>query len=49
MTPGWATALDIDIPLEANEPALSVAVSIEVRRATSAIRSVPVPSPRTTL
>src|SRR5258706_10350648 len=48
MTPGCATARDIDIPLDANEPARSVAVSIEVRRETSVSRSVPVPSPRTT-
>src|SRR6185503_10148948 len=49
ITPGWAIARDIDIPLDAKEPALRVAVSIEVRRATSASRSVPVPYPPTTV
>src|ERR1700682_1395842 len=48
MTPGCATARDIDIPLDANEPARNVAVSIEVRRETSARRSDPVPAPPTT-
>src|ERR1700694_1228978 len=48
MTPGCAMARDIDMPLEANEPARSVAVSMEVRRETSVSRSVPVPAPPTT-
>src|SRR6202008_1586611 len=49
ITPGCAIARDIDIPLEAKDPARSVAVSIEVRRATAASRSVPVPWPPTTV
>src|SRR5207237_10838440 len=49
ITPGCAIARDIAIPLEATDPARTVAVSIDVRRDTPAMRSVPVPSPRTTL
>ena len=48
MTPGCAMARVIDIPLEANEAARKVAVSIDVRRDTSMSKSVPVPPPLTT-
>src|SRR5947209_14657269 len=48
MTPAWAIARAIDIPLAENDPARNVAVSIDVRRAASFNKSVPVPPPPST-
>src|SRR5712675_1894043 len=49
MMPGCATPRASDIPLTGNDPARSVAVSIDVRRETSTSRSDPVPPPATTV